>query len=101
MKKMRNEKKQTLVLSIFAHLWLKNVSLTLAAPCPVETTLYGGATLNGSSDEVNEYFAVIDDDFTRVTKLRYCKCCINSSGFYEHFRGLEVTINSPTSGSSV
>lgn len=32
--------------------------------------------------------------------MRYCKCCINGNGDYEHFRGFEVGITSPTSGYS-
>ena len=48
-----------------------------AQPCPAETPLYGGALLDGSADEYEQYFVVADDDLTRVTQFRYCKCCIN------------------------
>jgi len=69
-----------------------------AQPCPAETPLYGGAVLDGSDDEYEQYFVVADDDLTRVTQFRYCKCCINKNGDYEHFRGFEVGITSPISG---
>lgn len=69
-----------------------------AQPCPKETPLFGGARLDGSGDEYMQYFAVADDDLTRITQFRYCKCCINSNGDYEHFRGFEVGITSPVSG---
>ena len=68
------------------------------APCPAETELYGGAELDGSIDEYETYFAVTDDDLTRITEFTYCKCCINYYDEYEHFRGFSVTIYSPTSG---
>jgi len=69
-----------------------------AQPCPMETPSYGGAELDGSPDEYDTYWAVTDDDLSRVTAFRYCVCCINSKGVHEHFRGFEVTIFSPTSG---
>jgi len=72
--------------------------LALAQPCPAETEMYGGATLDGSADEYEEYFVVADDDLTRITQFRYCKCCINGNGEYEHFRGFEATIYSPLTG---
>ena len=55
---VRNKKKQKIlkksfILVILAQLWLEKVTVTLANPCPVETPLYGGATLDGSSDEIN------------------------------------------------
>ena len=71
-----------------------------AQPCPKETPLYGGAKLDKSPDEYEQYFVVADDDLTRVTQFRYCKCCINWFGQYEHFRGFEVGITSPISGYS-
>jgi len=33
-----------------------------AQPCSEETDMYGGATLDGSPDEYEEYFVVQDDD---------------------------------------
>ena len=102
------------------HLWLQTLIITLATfwtfsalmtcditsslvsaqPCPKETPLYGGAKLDKSDDEYEQYFVVADDDLTRVTQFRYCKCCINNRGDYEHFRGFEVGITSPISGYS-
>lgn len=35
-----------------------------AAPCPMETPMYGGAILDGSDDEYEQYFVVDDDDLT-------------------------------------
>ena len=78
--------------------WLEVARLAHAQPCPKETILFGGAKLNGSSDEYEQYFVVSDDDLTRVTNFRYCVCCINWLGVYEHFRGFEATIFSPLSG---
>lgn len=66
--------------------------------CPVETPPFGGAVLDGSSDEYETYIAITDDEYTRMTRLKYCKCCINGSGVHEHFRGFEVTLESPTTG---
>ena len=43
---------------------------------------------------------VADDDLTRITQIRYCKCCINWYDEYEHFRGFEATIYSPLTGYS-
>ena len=90
--------------------WLSNLSKIFisllcvsigvqAAPCPVETAFYGGAMLDGSPDEYEQYFVVDDDDLTRVTSFSYCVCCINpDSGEHEHFRGFSTTIYSPTTG---
>ena len=55
---VRNKKKQenlmtSFILVILAQLLLEKVTVTLANPCPVETPLYGGAKLDGSSDEIN------------------------------------------------
>lgn len=47
-------------------------SLVWTAPCPAETPLYGGATLDGSPDEIMTYFAVDDDDQTIMTGMEYC-----------------------------
>ena len=69
--------------------------------------MYGGATLDGSPDEYMEYFVVDDDNFTRMTQFRYCKCQINTwqnsetkewMWWWEHFRGFEATIYSPLTG---
>ena len=46
------------------------------------------------------YSAVIDDDLTRVTHIKYCLSNIKSPGLYGNFMGFEVTIDSPTSGIS-
>lgn len=70
-----------------------------AAPCPMETPMYGGAILDGSDDEYEQYFVVDDDDLTRVTSFSYCVCCINpDTGDHEHFRGFSATIYSPITG---
>ena len=69
-----------------------------AQPCPKETTPFGGAPLDNSADELEVYWAVTDDDLSRITKFRYCNCCTNAKGDQEHFRGFEVEIYSPTSG---
>ena len=66
--------------------------------CPVETPPFGGAILDGSPDEYETYIAITDDEYTRMTRLKYCKCCINGAGVHEHFRGFEVTLESPTTG---
>jgi len=68
---MRNKKNKRMMENqniftwcMFALLWLDRVR---ADPCPKETPLYGGAQLDGSSDEYEEYFVVADDDLTRIT----------------------------------
>ena len=50
-------------------LWLLALTfkVVIGKPCPVETPLYGGATLDGSPDEFMQYFAVTDEDLTRIT----------------------------------
>ena len=74
------------------------VSSISGSPCVAETPPYGGNDLVKSPGIPQEIFFVDDDDFTRFTEMRYCKCCLNSKGEYSYFRGLEITIFSPTSG---
>ena len=88
-----------LLCCLLGQLWQPQ-SVVRAQPCPAETPMYGGAQLDGSVDEYEEYWLVTDDDLTRITEFRYCVCCINRSGVHEHFRGFEATIYSPTSGYS-
>ena len=54
--------------------------------------------MDNSSDEYDTYWAVTDDDLTRITGFRFCNCCTNSNGDQEHFRGFSATIYSPLSG---
>lgn len=58
-------------------------------------------TLDGSADEYEQYFVISDDNEARITSF---VSCISNSAFNfvprEHFRGFEVTIESPTSGTS-
>ena len=53
-----------LIKSVIVMILIEIAKVTVANPCPVESPLYGGAILKGSSDEINEYFVVADDDFT-------------------------------------
>ena len=57
-----------------------------AAPCPAETPLQG-APLKGTSDEYMTYFAVSDDDQTKIVGVRACfqNSVLNTPR--EHFRG--------------
>ena len=48
-----------------------------------------------------DFYYVADDDLTRVTLFKYCvNKYLFATGRYEHFRGFEVGITSPTSGYS-
>ena len=74
----------------------------MAQPCPVETDPFGSnKALDGSDDEYETYWAVTDDDLTRIVGFRACTCCPKSSDpvpVQHHFRGFEATIYSPVSG---
>ena len=52
----------------------------MAQPCPKETPPFGGATLDGSDDEYETYWAVTDDNLTRITGFRACTCCLDDNG---------------------
>lgn len=86
---------------LFLHLSLLSLLLGLAssAPCPRETDMMGFADLNGSKDEYETYFAVDDDDLTKMVAIEYCVQS-NSKGEPEHFRGFKPEIYSPVSGTS-
>ena len=53
-----------MIKSVIVMILIDIAKVTVANPCPVESPLYGGAILKGSSDEINQYFVVADDDFT-------------------------------------
>ena len=78
--------------------------LVKAQPCPLETEPFGGAPLDGSADEYEQYWAVTDDDLARIISIRMCTCCEIVTpnhkffGLPQHFRGFEAEIYSPTSG---
>ena len=72
-------------------------------PCVESTEDYGRPVTD--ADKETKEIVVTDDDMTRMTKLKYCVCKKNSKTpstapkpWYEHFRGFEVEIYSPTSG---
>ena len=46
------------------------------------------------------YSAVVDDDLTRITHIKYCLSNNKGGGVYGNFMGFEVTVDSPTSGIS-
>jgi hypothetical protein len=57
-----------------------------SAPCEQETALFGGATLDGSSDEFEVYLAEVVDDSTRLTNIEWCR-----TTDVVHFRGWKAT----------
>ena len=70
------------------------------APCPKETELFGVVTLDGSPDEYETYFAVTDDDFTKMVGMEYCIQDNLLQPTPEHFLGFKPRIYSPISGDS-
>ena len=95
-------KKKTLrpatTILIATCIFLASWNTVSAAPCPLETPMYG-AKLDPTKTYYQTYFAVNDDDLTKVVSIRAC-----FEDFFsvkrEHFRGFSVSISSPTSGIS-
>ena len=63
--------------------------------------MYGGADVNAVVNKEELYYAVTDDDFTKMTGMYYCV----QDGFFglvpaENFRGFRPDIYSPVSGTS-